>query len=110
MMMIIIIRMTIRIKIMNIKYKKKFSVNHVHYSQIKDAHHTSAKYASEISEFEKTELMEEYKHGKALPFVKNAPVQIECKYLNEYEINNFKNLLPYNFGHKVLLQNLVLFL
>ena len=48
----------------NIKYKKKFSVNHVHYSQIRDAHHTSAKYTSEISEFEKTELTEEYKFDK----------------------------------------------
>ena len=77
----------------NIKYKKKFSVNHIHYSQIKDAHHSSAKYPSEISEFEKTELIEEYKYDKALPFVKNAPVQIECKYLNEYEIKENGTLL-----------------
>ena len=70
----------------NLKDTGGFTVNHIHYSQIEDAHHTSAKYPEEISEFDQTSLMEEYKEGIKAPFVKNAPLQLGCRYLNEYQI------------------------
>jgi hypothetical protein len=37
-----------------------------------DAHHTSANYDDSVSEFDKTNLEEEYKDEIAIPFVKAA--------------------------------------
>ena len=70
----------------NMKKNGLFTINHIHQSQIEDAHHTSAKYPEEISEFDQTSLVEEYKEGIKAPFVKNAPLQLGCRYLNEYQI------------------------
>lgn len=70
----------------NIKEVGYFTVNHVVESMINDAHHTSASYDGTISEFDKTNLIEEYKDSIAIPFVKGSPVQLYCKYLNEYHI------------------------
>lgn len=70
----------------NIKETGFFTVNHVTSNIIADAHHTSASYDSDISEFNKTFLEEEYKNNLEIPFLKNAPVQLYCKYLNEYHI------------------------
>ncbi len=71
----------------NIKESGFFTVNHITSEIIADAHHTSANYGSEISEFDKTNLEPEYKTDIDFPFVKNAPVQLLCKYLNEYYIS-----------------------
>jgi flavin reductase (DIM6/NTAB) family NADH-FMN oxidoreductase RutF len=70
----------------NIKDTGYFSINHVTVSMIEDAHHTSANYDLGISEFDKTNLEKEYKNGIETPFVKGSPVQLYCKYLNEYAI------------------------
>ena len=70
----------------NIKENKVFTVNHVSMPQIEEAHHTSAKYDENISEFDQTLLEPEYKLNWHAPFVKGAPVALGCKYLNEYEI------------------------
>jgi flavin reductase (DIM6/NTAB) family NADH-FMN oxidoreductase RutF len=70
----------------NIKDVGYFTVNHITETMIIDAHHSSASYDENISEFNQTSLEEEYYDGISFPFVKNSPVQILCKYLNEYEI------------------------
>lgn len=70
----------------NIKETGYFTINHITESMIADAHHTSANYEYGISEFEKTNLTEEYKEGLEIPFVQGSPVQLYCKYLNEYFI------------------------
>lgn len=70
----------------NIKENPYFTINHITESMIEDAHHTSANYDSDISEFDKTNLEEEYKSDIEIPFVKNSPVQLLCKYINEYHI------------------------
>lgn len=70
----------------NIKETGFFTVNHITTVMIEDAHHTSANYDATISEFDKTNLEPEYKPNIHFPFVKNAPVQLLCKYLNEYHI------------------------
>ena len=70
----------------NIKETGFFTVNHITSNIIADAHHTSAGYDSNISEFSKTNLEEEYKNGIEIPFVKGSPVQLHCKFLNEYHI------------------------
>jgi len=71
----------------NIKETGFFTINHVHESILKDAHHTSAKYDKSLSEFDFTLLEEEYKEDYLVPFVKDAPVQIAMKYVEEYPIN-----------------------
>jgi flavin reductase (DIM6/NTAB) family NADH-FMN oxidoreductase RutF len=70
----------------NIKETNYFTVNHVTETMIADAHHTSANYEAAISEFTKTQLEEDYKNDIAVPFVKGSPVQLYCKYINEYYI------------------------
>jgi flavin reductase (DIM6/NTAB) family NADH-FMN oxidoreductase RutF len=70
----------------NIKAKGFFTVNHITSDMIADAHHTSANYEIGISEFDKTNLEEEYKNDLKVPFVKGSPIQLYCKYMNEYYI------------------------
>jgi flavin reductase (DIM6/NTAB) family NADH-FMN oxidoreductase RutF len=70
----------------NIRETGFFTVNHITLDMIEDAHHTSANYELRISEFDKTNLEEEYKNDIAIPFVKGSPVQLYCKYVNEYYI------------------------
>ncbi len=70
----------------NIKENMVFTVNHVSLAQIEQAHHTSAKYDEDISEFDQTLLEPEYKMDWHAPFVKDAPIALGCRYLNEYEI------------------------
>lgn len=70
----------------NLKETGYYTVNHIHEGIIGDAHHTSAKYASEISEFDKTNLEEEYLNNFQAPFVKGCVVRMGLKYLEEYHI------------------------
>ena len=70
----------------NIKENMVFTVNHVSLTQIEQAHHTSAKYDENISEFDQTSLEPEYKMDWHAPFVKGAPIALGCRYLNEYDI------------------------
>ncbi len=70
----------------NIKETGYFTVNHIHSNIIEDAHHTSAKYPSEVSEFDKTNLKEEYLNDFYAPFVEGSPVKIGLKYVEEYYI------------------------
>lgn len=70
----------------NIKETGQFTINHIDASIIQDAHHTSAKYTKNISEFDTTALEEEYKNQWHAPFVKNAPIQMALTYCEEYKI------------------------
>ncbi|WP_040280989.1 flavin reductase family protein [Psychroserpens damuponensis] len=70
----------------NIKTTGLYTINHIHESILEDAHHTSAKYDSHISEFDKTRLISEYKKEFKAPFVKNAPLQLAMKFVEEYHI------------------------
>lgn len=70
----------------NIMETGYFTVNHITVDMIADAHHTSANYDTGVSEFDKTNLVEEYKENFPIPFVKGSPVQLYCKFVNEYFI------------------------
>ena len=70
----------------NMRENKVFTVNHVALHQMEDAHHTSAKYDEQISEFNQTALIPEYKNDWYAPFVKGSPIQLACRFLNEYDI------------------------
>lgn len=67
----------------NIKESGVFTINHIWEDVIEEAHHTSAKYSEEISEFDMTGLEPELKGNFKAPFVKNAPVQMSMKFVEE---------------------------
>lgn len=77
----------------NIKATGVFTLNAITKKQIKDAHHTSAKYPEEISEFDKTNLKIEKKGDWNAPFVKDVPIQMGCRYKNEYHIKENDTIL-----------------
>lgn len=79
----------------NIKETGYFTINHITESHIAAAHQSSASYDKDKSEFETTELESEYLNDISIPFVKNSPVRLYCKYLNEYKIeeNNTIHLI-----------------
>ncbi len=77
----------------NLKETGFFTVNQVHKDSIKDAHHTAAKYEANISEFDKTELKEEYLDDFQSPYVQNSPIKLGCKYVNEYHIKENDTIL-----------------
>jgi flavin reductase (DIM6/NTAB) family NADH-FMN oxidoreductase RutF len=77
----------------NIKETGIYTINHIHKNIIEDAHHTSASYDENISEFNKTQLTSEQKENCFAPFVKDAPVQIEMKYIAEYPIKENGTIL-----------------
>ncbi|SDT96034.1 NADH-FMN oxidoreductase RutF, flavin reductase (DIM6/NTAB) family [Polaribacter sp. Hel1_33_78] len=67
----------------NLKETGYFTINHIWEDVIEDAHHTSAKYPDDISEFDMTILEPEFKGDFKAPFVKNAPVQMAMKFVEE---------------------------
>ena len=70
----------------NIKASGKYTVNHIYEDILEEAHHTSAKYNSNISEFDVTQLKEEYKDDFFAPFVKHSPIQMAMQFVEEYNI------------------------
>ena len=77
----------------NIKETGFFTVNHIHSAIVEDAHHTSAKYPTEVSEFSQTALEEAYLEDFYAPYIKGAKIRLGCKFLNEYEIKENNTLL-----------------
>jgi flavin reductase (DIM6/NTAB) family NADH-FMN oxidoreductase RutF len=53
---------------------------------ISAAHQSSAAYDASISEFDVTNLEEEYLDEIEIPFVKSSPISLLCRYVNEYPI------------------------
>jgi len=70
----------------NIKETRYYTINAINEAIIEEAHHTSAKYSSEISEFDKTTLSEEFKDNFHAPFVAESPLQIGMEFLEEHHI------------------------
>ncbi|MFL2643790.1 MAG: flavin oxidoreductase [Flavobacteriales bacterium] len=70
----------------NIKENGVYTINSIYREIIDDSHHTSAKYDKNISEFSVTNLEEEYINKIYPPFVKNSPIKIEMKFIEEIKI------------------------
>ena len=70
----------------NIKENGVYTINHISSDFIEDAHHTSAKYDSEISEFDMTDLNATYINDFKAPFISQSPIKIAMKYIEEYYI------------------------
>lgn len=67
----------------NLKETGYFTINHIWEDVIEDAHHTSAKYPDDVSEFDMTILEPEFKGNFKAPFVKDAPVQMAMNFVEE---------------------------
>ncbi len=70
----------------NLKKTGYYTINHIHKKITEDAHHTSAKYESSVSEFDVTSLTSEYKNNFLAPFVQGVPVQLAMEFLEEHPI------------------------
>ena len=70
----------------NIKSTLHYTINAITKEMYRDAHHTAAKYKENESEFTMTSLEESYKDGFQAPYVKQSPIQIGCRWVNEYPI------------------------
>lgn len=70
----------------NIKRDKFYTINHVHENFVENAHFTSAKFAENISEFEKCNLEEEKFLDFNAPFVKESKIKIGLKFVEEIPI------------------------
>ncbi|GAB4160962.1 MAG: flavin reductase [Winogradskyella sp.] len=77
----------------NIRSTGKYTINHIHDDILDEAHHTSAKYDAQVSEFDATTLEEEYKDNFFAPFVKGCPVQLAMNYIEEYAIKANNTIL-----------------
>ena len=67
----------------NIMETKVFTINHVHKSFLDQAHFTSAKFESNVSEFEMCNLQEEYLEKFNAPFVAESNVKIGLKLVED---------------------------
>jgi flavin reductase (DIM6/NTAB) family NADH-FMN oxidoreductase RutF len=74
----------------NIMENGQFTINHVHGTFTDRAHYTSAKFATDISEFDRCKFTEEYIDDFSAPFVKESTIKIglECIQTIPIEINN----------------------
>lgn len=77
----------------NLKETGFYTINPIAEDFLKDAHHTSAKYDSSISEFDVTDLESEYKNDFKAPFVKNFPIQLAMEFVEEYHIKANNTIL-----------------
>lgn len=66
--------------IQNIKEVGVYTINHIHPEFNKRAHYTSAKFESEVSEFEACGLQEEYVDDFKAPFVKESTFKMGMRF------------------------------
>ncbi|MDE0771686.1 MAG: flavin reductase [Salibacteraceae bacterium] len=72
----------------NILENGLFTINHIPVSHIEQAHYTSAKFETAISEFSRCGFSEEYLEGFEAPFVKESNIKIGLKLIEEVEIKS----------------------
>ena len=70
----------------NIRENHLFTINHIPTSHIEQAHYTSAKFDTEISEFDRCAFTPEYIGGFKAPFVKESKIKMGLKLLEEMPI------------------------
>lgn len=70
----------------NIQESGYYTINHVHTNHIEQAHFTSAKFPRETSEFEACNFTEDYLFSFQAPFIKESPLKIGMKLLEEVPI------------------------
>lgn len=70
----------------NIQENEYYTINHIHPEFVKNAHYTSAKFAEDISEFERCNLSEEYINNFKAPFVKESSFKIGMRFKEAIDI------------------------
>lgn len=70
----------------NIKATDSYTINHIHVSFVENAHYTSAKFDSDISEFEKCKLKPEYLDGFTAPYVGESQLKYGLQFVEEIPI------------------------
>lgn len=70
----------------NIKETGVFTINHVPFDKIENAHYTSAKFDAGVSEFETCGFTEEWVDGFEAPFVKESLLKVGLKWVEEIHI------------------------
>lgn len=78
---------------LNIKENLYYTINSVQLEFADKAHHTSAKYDREISEFDITRIESEIINNFPAPYVKSSSVKIGMKFVEEIKINYNKSRL-----------------
>ena len=78
---------------LNIKEKLFYTINSVQKNFAEKAHHTSAKYKRNISEFDVTKLEAQYINNFIAPYVKLSSIKIGMKFVEEIKINYNKSRL-----------------
>ncbi|MEN8787108.1 MAG: flavin reductase [Flavobacteriales bacterium] len=77
----------------NILENGHYTINHVGETFVKNAHYTSAKFDSDVSEFDTCGLTEEYLFDFKAPFVKESPIKMGMKYLESIPIERNGTIL-----------------
>lgn len=72
----------------NIKETNHFTINHINKNIFKQAHQTSARYDSTVSEFDSCGLTPEYTETIKAPYVKESIIKFGLKFLEEQEIKS----------------------
>lgn len=70
----------------NIQENSQYTINHIHPEFVKNAHYTSAKFDSNISEFKRCNLSEEYIKDFKAPFVKESSFKIGMRFKEAIDI------------------------
>lgn len=70
----------------NIKDSKYYTINNITANIYEQAHHTSAKYNEQISEFDTCKLTPEYHQLPHAPYVAESTIKIGMEYVEEYHI------------------------
>ena len=78
---------------LNIKENSYYTINSVQEKFADKAHHTSAKYDRNISEFNVAEIESENINNFPAPFVKSSSIKIGMKFVEELKINYNKSRL-----------------
>jgi flavin reductase (DIM6/NTAB) family NADH-FMN oxidoreductase RutF len=77
----------------NILDNRFYTINHVNENNYKQAHQTSARYPKEVSEFEATGLVSEFKDGFEAPYVKDSNIQIGVELREQINIKANNTIL-----------------
>ena len=77
----------------NIKDNGYYTINHIHGEFIEKAHQTSAKFDSDVSEFDACGFGKEYLNGFLAPYVKESKVKMSMRLIQEIPIQQNGTIL-----------------
>ena len=86
----------------NILENQVYTINHIHPEFIKNAHYTSGKFKSEISEFDRCNLTEDYIDDFKAPFVKESHFKMGLRFKEALNISNGTTLVIGEIEHLIL--------